>query len=170
VQNKLRQSQNVTCCCWFWLERANYHLWKLKIIDSTSFYPRRPTSGVLHHPKLQNIFRWYFQLQNHPILFISYCYDAQIKNEKCTSNTTTAIKIKSHILKETTCVTDPVTNKTTILQWTVQKSGDSVSSQYGQTAGVRQLGNEPLASTAVEHVFTNYHRLKASHHHLLLPS
>jgi hypothetical protein len=88
VQNKLRQSQNVICCCWFWHERANYHLWKLRIIFSISFCRRRPTSDVLHHPKLQNIFRWHYHLQNHPIFFISYCYDAQIKNERCTSNTT----------------------------------------------------------------------------------
>jgi len=83
-----RQSQNITSCCWFWHERANYHLWKLRIIFSTSFYLRRVTSGVLHHPKLQNIFWWHYHLQNHLISFISYCYDAQIKNEKCTSNTT----------------------------------------------------------------------------------
>lgn len=88
MQNKLRQSQNVTCCCWFWHERANYHLWKLSIIFSTSFCPRRTTSGVLHHRNLQNIFRWHYHLQNHPILFISCCYDTQIKNERCTSNTT----------------------------------------------------------------------------------
>jgi len=40
-------------------------------------------------------------------------------------------------------------------------------------AGFRQQGNEPLASTAAEHVFTNYHRLKedkAPHHYLLPPS
>jgi len=70
-------------------------------------------------------------------------------------------------------VTDPVTNKRFIFQRTLQKSGDSVSSQYGQMAGFRQQGNEPLASTAAEHVFTNYHRLKedkAPHHYLLPPS
>lgn len=87
VQNKLRQSQNVTCCCCFWHERANYHIWKLRIIFSTSFCPRKPAPGILHHPKSQNIFRWHYHLQNHPILFISYCYDVQIKNERCTSNT-----------------------------------------------------------------------------------
>jgi len=59
------------------------------------------------------------------------------------------------------------------LQRTLQKSGDSVSSKYGQMAGFRQQCNEPLASTAAEHVFTNYHRLKedkAPHHYLLPPS
>ena len=41
-------------------------------------------------------------------------------------------------------MTDPATNKRFILQRTLQKSGDSVSSKYGQMAGFRQQGNEPF--------------------------
>jgi hypothetical protein len=39
--------------------------------------------------------------------------------------------------------------------------------------GFHQQGNEPLVSTAAEHVFNNYHRFKedkAPHRHLLPPS
>lgn len=175
MQNKLRQSQNVTSCCWFWHERANYHLRKLRIIFSTSFCPRRATSGVLHHPKLQNIFRWHYHLQNHLISFISYCYDAQIKNERFTSNTTNNNKKFSlkfsrrqpmwqiqRQIRGLFCK-GPYRNRAILfLQNTVKWQ-----------ASVSRVMNRSLASTAAEHVFTNYHRLKedkAPHHYLLPPS